>query len=191
MLRINLTIDSHRYHEIPGLQHFSITFDPMKSISWQRTVIPGMIRTLAGNCATILDCFQNDWKTAVETTSEEMVMGAVWALCEFSRLVTQQNDSDLSLTALDDAQKRFHRKKGSFQEQTMLKSAKAQVDEQSAREFHQLGEQKINTICAAMGVQIYRAENVTTTKHWQFQVRLNRARQVATTWSYAHWQSAK
>jgi len=67
-----------------------------------------------------------------------MVMGALWALCEFSLLVTQQNHSDQSLTALDDAVNRFYKKKGAFREQTMSKSAKAQVDELLARESHQL-----------------------------------------------------
>jgi len=68
-----------------------------------------MIRTLALNCAPILVCSKDDGKTALETTSDEMVMGAVRALCEFSLLVSQQNHSDLSLAALDDALKRFHK----------------------------------------------------------------------------------
>ena len=64
-------------------------------------------------------------------------MGAVRALCEFSLLVSQQNYSDLSLTALDDALKQFYRKKGAFREQKMSKSAKAKVDKQLATESHQ------------------------------------------------------
>jgi len=84
-----------------------------------------MIRTLAMNCAPILVCSKDDGKTAVETASNEMVMGAVRVLCEFSLLVTQQNHSDLFLKALDDALKRFYQKKGIFQEQKMSKSAKA------------------------------------------------------------------
>jgi len=43
----------------------------------------------------------------------------------------------------------------------------------------------------AMEVQVYRAEKVTTTNRRQFQVRLDRARQVATIWSDADRQSAK
>jgi len=89
----------------PGLQRFSEPFDSMKSSSWQGKEIRGMIRTLSVNCAPILDCSKDDGKTAVETASDEMVMGAVRALCEFSLLVSQQNHSDLSLTALDDARK--------------------------------------------------------------------------------------
>ena len=61
-----------------------------------------MIRTLAVNFAPILDCSNVDGKTPAETASDEMVMGVVWALCEFSLLVRQQNHSDLSLTAQDD-----------------------------------------------------------------------------------------
>jgi len=69
-----------------------------------------MIRTLTVNCAPILVCSTDDRKTAAETASDEMVMGAVQALCEFSLLVSQQNHSDLSLQALDDTLKRFYQK---------------------------------------------------------------------------------
>ena len=64
-----------------------------------------MIRTLSVNCAPILNHSKDDGKTTAETTIDEMVMGAVRALCEFSLLVSQQNYSDLSLTALHDALK--------------------------------------------------------------------------------------
>lgn len=54
----------------------------------------------------------------------------------------------------------FVKKMGAIQEQTMLKSAEAKEDEQLPTESHQLREHKIHTICAAMGVQVYRAEKV-------------------------------
>jgi hypothetical protein len=73
-----------------------------------------MIRTLAVNCAPILLCTKDDGKTAADTACDEMVMGAVWALCEFSLLVSQQYHSDLSLKALDDALKRLFKKKDIF-----------------------------------------------------------------------------
>jgi hypothetical protein len=88
----------------------------------------------------------------------------VWALCEFSLLVSQQNHSDLFLTGLDDALKRFHKKKGAFQQQKISKSAKAQVDALLAWESHQLRDQKIHKISVAMQVQVYGAEKVTTIK---------------------------
>ena len=75
----------------------------MNSSSWQGKEIWGTIRILAVNYAPILDCSKDDRKTVAETASVEMVMGAVQALFEFSLLVSQQNNSDLSLTALDDA----------------------------------------------------------------------------------------
>jgi len=106
----------------------------------------------------------DDGKTPPETACDEMVMGAVWALCEFSLLVSQQNHSNLSLTALDDALKRFHKNKGAVRDQKMLKSVKAKVNDQLARESHQLREQKIHKICTAMEVLVYRAEKVTTSK---------------------------
>jgi len=149
-----------------------------------------MIWTLAVNCTPILDCSKDDRKTVAEEASDAMVMGAVRALCEFSLLVSQHNHSDLSLKALDDALKRFYRKKGIFGEQKMLKSVKAKVDDLLAMESHQLRKQKIHKIRAAMEALVYGAEKISTTKCRHFQVRLNRARQAATTWSDADRQKA-
>jgi len=73
-----------------------------------------MMRTLAVNCAPILVCSKDDGKIAAEAASDGMVIGAVRALCQFSLLVGQQNHSDLSLNALDNALKQFHQKKGIF-----------------------------------------------------------------------------
>jgi len=117
-------------------------------------------------------------------------MGAVQALCEFSLLVSQQYHSDLSLTALDDAQNWVHKNKGAFREQNMMKFPKATGDEQSARESYQLQEQKIHKIHAAMKVQVYGAEKVTTINWRQFQVHLNRPWQASTRWSNADQQRA-
>jgi len=174
----------------PGRQHFSKPFDSVKCGTWQGEEIRGMIRTLAVNCAPILVCSTDDRKTAAETASDGMVMGAVRALCEFSLLVSQQNHSDLSLKALNDALKRFYKKKGAFRDEKMSKSAKAKVDDLLAKESHLLREQKIHKIRAALEAVVYGAEKVSTTKRRQFQVCLNRARQAATTWSDADRQKA-
>jgi hypothetical protein len=72
----------------------------------------------------------------------------------------------------------------------MLKSGKAKVDDLLAMESHQLREQKIHKICAAMEALVYGSENVSTTECRLFQMRLNRARQAATTWSDADRQKA-
>jgi len=146
--------------QYPGLQPFSKPFDSLISSSWQGQGIWGMIRTLSVNCAPLLNCSKDDGKTVVETDSDGIVIGAVRALCECSLLVSQQNHSDLSLTALKDPPKRYYQKKGAFQEQKMSKSAKAKVDEQLATESHKLRHQTIHKICAAMEVQLYRAEKV-------------------------------
>jgi len=174
----------------PGLQHFSRPFDALKSSTWLGKEIHGMIRTLAVNCAPILVCSKDDRKTAAETASDEMVMGAVQALCEFSLLVSQQNHSDLSLKALDGVLKQFYTKKGIVRQQNMSKSAKAKVDDLLARESHLLREQRIHKIRAAMEAVVYGAGKVSTTKHREFQVRLNRVPQAATTWSDADRQRA-
>jgi len=117
----------NRFTSVPrysGLQQYTKPSDSLKSGTWQGKVICGIIRTLAVNCTPILDCSKDDGETAAEKASEEIVMGAVWALCEFSLLVSQQNHSDISLKALDDALKRCCQKKGIFRENTMLKSEK-------------------------------------------------------------------
>ena len=142
------------------------------------------------NRAPLLVSSKNDGKTAAETASHEMVMGAVRALCEFSLLVSQRNHSDLSLKALDDALKRFYQKKGIFQEQKMSKPANAKVDELLATESHQLREQNLYKIRAAMEALVYGTDKVSSTKRRQFQVRRNRARQAATTSSDADRQKA-
>jgi len=87
-----------------------------------------MIRTLAVKCTPILDWSKYDRKTVADKASHEIVMGAVWALCQFSLFVSQQNHSDLSLKALDDALKRFYQKMGIFRDEKMSKSAKAKLD---------------------------------------------------------------
>jgi hypothetical protein len=69
------------------------------------------------------------------------------------------------------------------------KCANAHVDELLARESHQICEQKIYIFSAAIEVQVNGAEKVTT-KRRQFQMRLNRGRQAATTRSDADQQSA-
>jgi hypothetical protein len=113
-------------------------------------------------------------KPPAETSFYEMVIGVVRTLCELSLLVYQLNHSDLSLNALDDALKRFYQTNAIVREQTMWKSAKAKVDDLVARESHQLCEQKIHRILAAMEAVVYRAEKVSTSKCMQFQVRLSR-----------------
>jgi len=72
----------------------------------------------------------------------------------------------------------------------MSNSAIAKVDDLLAQESHQLCEQKIPKIRAAMVAIVDRAEKVSSTKRRQFQVHLERARQVATTWSDADHQKA-
>jgi len=95
--------------QYPDILLFSKSFDSMKSSYWEGKEIWGMIRTLPVISAPIPECFHVDRKTVAETASDEMAMGAVPALCAFSLLVSQQNRSDQSLTALDDAVKRFQR----------------------------------------------------------------------------------
>jgi hypothetical protein len=84
----------------------------MESRSRQGNVTSVIIRTMAVNCTLILDCSKNDRKSEVETTSDEMVLGAAWVLCEFSLLAGKQNHPNLFLTALDNALKGYNKEKG-------------------------------------------------------------------------------
>jgi len=163
----------------------------MKLSSWQGKEIRGIIRTLGVNCTLTLDSSNDDGKTAADRASDKLVLGAVRALCECSLLVSQQNHSDPSPTALDDTLNSLHMKKVGFWEYQLSKTAKTKLDELLARESHLVREQNIDTICAAIETQVYVAEKVTTIKKRQFPVRLNTAKQVATLCSDADWQSAK
>ena len=112
----------------PGLQNLSTSLASMECSPGQRNEIRGMIRTLEVNRDAILDCCKDDGKTAVEPASDEMVIGEVRALCQFPLLVSPQNHSDLSITALDDALRRHNKRKGAFREQKMSMYAKATLD---------------------------------------------------------------
>jgi len=72
----------------------------------------------------------------------------------------------------------------------MSKSAKAKVDEHLGTESHQLPEQKIHKIRAAMEVLVYWAAKDTTSKRTLSQGRLKIARQAATKWSEADYDRA-
>ena len=74
----------------------------------------------------------------------------------------------------------IYKKQGLFRVEKMSKSAKAKVHKLLAREYHHLREQKIHEIRAAMEVQLYGAEKLTTSKPRQFQVHPNRAQHAAT-----------
>jgi len=63
---------------------------------------------------------------------------------------------------------------GCFQEQKFLKSAKAKEDDQLAREFHQIREQRIHKTGATMEVLVYGVQKVTTTKCRQYLVAQDR-----------------
>jgi hypothetical protein len=88
----------------------------------------------------ILISFKDDWTPVAETSFDEMEMGAMRGLCQFSQLLSQQSNSDQSHEALDDVLKRFYQRKGRYQEQTMWNSAKTKVDDVLAPESYQLYE---------------------------------------------------
>jgi len=150
----------------------------------------GNIRILAVNWKPILAWSKDEETTLAETAPDEYITEAVRPLCEFSPLVSQQNHTNGTLTALHDTQKWLYKKNGAFRAQQMLKPAKAQLNEQFARESHQLWGQQILKICAAMEVDVYRIEMITIPKLRQSQVLLNGACQLAKTWSQADWQRA-
>lgn len=118
----------------PGLQSFITPFDLRNGNSWQENMIWSIIRLLELNCTRIFDNFQGDWKTVAEPAFEEFVMETVLALYIFSVVVNQQNHLDHSFPLLDNTLNQFHVMKSVFQVLTLLKSEKAKVDKQFARE---------------------------------------------------------
>jgi len=190
MSRINLTIDSRQYHDIPATST-SLNL----SIDWKAA--PGKVKWsvawsehLQWIALQFLSATRMTLKTLVENASDEVVMGGVRAVSEFTQLFRQQNHLDPSLKALDDALKPLYKKKGIFWEKKMLMSAQAWVNDLLPRESHHLREQKIHNASAAMEALVYGAEKVSTSKCRQFHVHLNRVRQAATTWSDADRQKA-
>jgi len=120
-----------------------------------------------------------------ESASNEMVPVVVPLVCELSLLVSQQNHSNLSLKPLDDTLKRLYQKKGDFQNQEMLKSVTAIVDEKLVRISHKLRQWIIHKIVDAMKVLEYMNKTFTATKWMPYQVYLSRTRPVETKWSDA------
>jgi len=111
MSSINLTINSHRNHNVQAFCASLSQLDSMKKCSLLGNKIWGMIRKLATNLAPITDFSKNYSKPVVEAAFDEMSMVAVRALCENSLLVSLQNHSDLSIISLDDALKLLCQKK--------------------------------------------------------------------------------
>jgi len=68
-------------------------------------------------------------KSVVDAAFDEMVIGAVFVLCEFSLLVSSQNHHDLSLKALNNPLNNFEMELNSFQQQTVSKSVMAKLDD--------------------------------------------------------------
>jgi len=69
----------------------------------------------AQNTENAISFFADDGQPVAETVSDDIVLGAVGALCDFSLLVSLQNYSNLSLTAQHDAKKQCHMKNSTFQ----------------------------------------------------------------------------
>jgi len=174
----------------PGHECFFEPFNLVNSSSWQGIEIRGMIRTREANFAAIRLCIKDTRTLALETVSDELAIGSLQALYEFSLLVSPQNHSDQSLTALEDALKQFYMKKGAFWKQQMSMSAMAIFDELLVRESHQLRVQMIDKLRAAMEVQVYGADKLRTTNGRKVQGRLNGAQQAATKCSDADWLRA-
>lgn len=145
-----------------GLQHLFKPYVWTKTSPWQGVEIQDMIRTQAVHWALILNCFKDDRRPPAKTASIEMVLEEVRALCEWSLLDSQQDQTDLSLTAVVDTMNTFSKNKGAFRHQNMLKSAKTKVNKQLARNSWQLREQTIHKIHGAMEVLGHRAKKVTT-----------------------------
>jgi hypothetical protein len=89
-------------------------------------------------------------------------MGTVWALCECSLLVSQQNNTELSITAQNNTQPKMYKMEGTFGERKVSKSANTDLNDQLASRFHQQRVQMIHLIRAALEVKLSGAILVTS-----------------------------
>jgi len=64
--------------------------------------------------ATISITFKDDSKTLDDKVSDVMVMEVRGIVCEFSRLVNQNNQSNVSIIVLNNKLKLFYTKRGNF-----------------------------------------------------------------------------
>jgi len=150
-----------------------------------------MIPMLAVNDTPILVRSNDNSRAAAETDSDVIVMWAEWVICEISDYNSNQNHSDLVLTATDNALRELNNRKGDFQVQKMKFSVKAWVDNPVAAESPQVSLQNICKIHPAMEIDVYGAETITKTKLMQCTMSQNNAWHVATTWWDADPQKAK
>jgi len=114
----------------PGLENFTEPFDSLKSCTWQSQYIRGGIRTQGVTFTPFLVSSDDDTNRVAETAANELVMVAVLALSGYSRLVSQQNHSDLSLKARDHVLKQCFQMHGACQTQKMSQCAMAKLKEQ-------------------------------------------------------------
>jgi hypothetical protein len=95
----------NRFSSVPryaGLHLFCKPFDSMKYSTLPVKEIWGIIRTLAVHWAPIVDSCHDGGNTAAVTDYDEMLMGAVRALRQFSLHVSKENHCDLFRGAPDD-----------------------------------------------------------------------------------------
>jgi len=86
------------------------------------------------NCTPILVYFSNNWKTAAEMASDEIIIDSAQKICDFPLLTCLQSYCDISLTALENVLKLWYQKKSILQEQKISNSLKATVNKQLATE---------------------------------------------------------
>jgi len=153
-------------------------------------VIREIIRILAVNWAPILVCIENDGKVVADLASEAMVIVAVEAVSELSLCISYLSCSNLSSKALDILEQ-LYQNKGVFQEQKMLKFAKAWENTELATECYKQGEYKIHKICIIMDICVHEAKTVTTTQRMPFRVWLISAPPTSTKWLDTDWKNAK
>lgn len=133
----------------------------IETSAWQGSEVWGICRKVAITCDPLSLSSNDNEKTVVGSALDEMVIGAVYILCEFSLLVSSQNHHDLSLKALDNPLNNFAKKMHSVQLQKVSQSAKPKVDEMLTSESYLLNRQKIDQHFAAVKVYVTQAAKPT------------------------------
>jgi len=105
--------------------------------SWQGHGIQDIVQTLAVDCVSNLIWPNDDGRSGAGSASKEIVFGAVQAICKFSLLVSQQNDSKLAINAQDDTHNQIYSIMSAVYEHKMGKSAIARVGKYFAGKLNQ------------------------------------------------------
>lgn len=166
----------------PITQYLSELFNSSKTDTSQGNAISGIVRTVAANCTLIVVSSTEDANNAAGTASDNILLGAVQALCKYFLHFNKHNHSALFLAALDITLKQFIECR-TFYRVENIEVCKCENKDTVGNRIPSVQELKIPNSGAAIEVFENVAENLSTTKHIQFEIYLYMPQQPASQWS--------